>query len=56
LKKIRDFQNEKFPLFVTWYKKSKINNYSLRGCIGTFREISLDKGLYDFSINRYFGF
>ena len=45
------FQDGKFPLFVTWQKKSKKSNQlSLRGCIGTFGEKKLYSGLKEYAL------
>eukprot|EP01080_Neovahlkampfia_damariscottae_P005520 gene5520-9337_t len=44
-----DFENEKFPLFVTWYKRQG-KNYRLRGCIGTFEHIEIHEGLSEYAL------
>ncbi|MCP9263187.1 AMME syndrome candidate gene 1 protein [Dirofilaria immitis] len=41
--------NEKFPLFVTWKKGY---DRRLRGCIGTFTNLVLHKGLHEYAIIR----
>jgi len=42
----RHIPDEKFPLFVTWKKGSSKH---LRGCIGTFSNLSLRKGLPEYA-------
>ena len=46
------YSNYKFPVFVTWYKKSiKYDRYDLRGCLGTFSdELPIKIGLKKYAI------
>ena len=43
------FENLECPLFVTWKKNSV-----LRGCIGTFSSLPLQKGLYQYALTAAF--
>jgi uncharacterized protein (TIGR00296 family) len=45
------FQNQKFPVFVTWTKGKQQN---LRGCIGTFLSDDLEENLKNFAISAAF--
>jgi len=49
IKKKPNFPNDKYCIFVTWFKKNK-DKYSLRGCIGTFNPIKLHEGLKKYAI------
>ncbi|KAI8991972.1 DUF51 family protein [Mycotypha africana] len=44
------FPNDKYPLFVTWHKKSRYDNYELRGCIGNFNPMPLHEGLKKYAL------
>lgn len=44
--------NESFPLFVTWKRQESENSKPvLRGCIGTFTDTKLHKGLHDYALS-----
>lgn len=43
------FEHKKFPLFVTWNIVDG-SEHELRGCIGTFADMELEKGLSKFAI------
>eukprot|EP01117_Protostelium_nocturnum_P002350 TRINITY_DN1301_c0_g1_i2.p1 TRINITY_DN1301_c0_g1~~TRINITY_DN1301_c0_g1_i2.p1 ORF type:complete len:203 (+),score=52.63 TRINITY_DN1301_c0_g1_i2:136-744(+) len=47
-----EFQNDRYPLFVSWHKHSTKNKeeHNLRGCKGTFSALKLHEGLAEFSI------
>lgn len=50
-----DIPNSKYPLFVTWKKKSEIDGeYQLRGCIGTFTPVELASGTRQFALSSAF--
>eukprot|EP01147_Barroeca_monosierra_P006144 gene6144-9193_t len=45
------FQNDELPLFVTWKKwEDAFDEWSLRGCIGTFSPIPLHDGLREYAL------
>lgn len=45
---------EDFPLFVTWNTVSgRSGHKNLRGCIGTFEALPLEKGLRSYALTRY---
>ncbi|KAG5365863.1 hypothetical protein CJU89_0262 [Yarrowia sp. B02] len=50
---IKPFENHKFPLFVTW-NTVEAGEHELRGCIGTFAPLELEKGLARFAIESGF--
>lgn len=41
---------ESYPMFVTWNTVSRSGNKSLRGCIGTFEALPLEKGLESYAL------
>jgi len=45
---------ESFPMFVTWNTVSRSGHKSLRGCIGTFEPLPLEKGLETYSLTSAF--
>ncbi|KAG5365562.1 AMMECR1-like protein [Yarrowia sp. C11] len=47
---ITPFEHEKFPLFVTWNTVEADGEHDLRGCIGTFSPLELEKGLTKFAL------
>lgn len=40
----------KSPMFVTWEEKNENQTYDLRGCIGTFSKLDIQKGLKTYSL------
>jgi uncharacterized protein (TIGR00296 family) len=49
------FENEKYPLFVSWHKKKNnggkdCESSVLRGCKGTFTALNIHQGLQDFAL------
>ncbi|KAI9329697.1 AMMECR1 domain-containing protein [Pilaira anomala] len=44
------FKNDRYPLFVTWHKKSADGTSHLRGCIGNFKPLSLREGLKKYAL------
>jgi len=45
---------ESYPMFVTWNTVSKSGRKSLRGCIGTFEPLPLEKGLETYALTSAF--
>ncbi|THY79977.1 hypothetical protein D6C95_09736 [Aureobasidium pullulans] len=47
--------NDPYPLFVTWNTISSRNgSKALRGCIGTFKPLPLEKGLHEYALTAAF--
>lgn len=44
------FDDHEYPLFVTWKKLDRWNEYQLRGCIGTFSAVRLHHGLSSYAV------
>jgi len=46
------FENEEYPLFVSWHKHNNNNSrgHSLRGCKGTFNSLQIHDGLAQFAL------
>jgi uncharacterized protein (TIGR00296 family) len=47
---VKSVEHKKFPLFVTWNTVEASGEHDLRGCIGTFAPMELEKGLSRFAI------
>lgn len=45
---------ESYPMFVTWNTLSRSGHKSLRGCIGTFEALPLEKGLESYALTSAF--
>ncbi|KAK3177381.1 hypothetical protein Dsin_032940 [Dipteronia sinensis] len=45
---------ESYPMFVTWNSISRSGHKSLRGCIGTFEALPLEKGLEQYALTSAF--
>lgn len=45
---------ESYPMFVTWNTISRSGHKSLRGCIGTFEALPLEKGLESYALTSAF--
>ncbi|KAK5939651.1 hypothetical protein PMZ80_008030 [Knufia obscura] len=45
---------ESYPMFVTWNTLSRSGHKSLRGCIGTFEPLPLEKGLETYALTSAF--
>ena len=45
---------ESYPMFVTWNTLSRSGHKSLRGCIGTFAPLPLEKGLESYALTSAF--
>lgn len=45
---------ESFPMFVTWNAHSRSGHKSLRGCIGTFEALPLERGLESYALTSAF--
>ncbi|KNC98390.1 uncharacterized protein SPPG_06096 [Spizellomyces punctatus DAOM BR117] len=45
-----EFQNEQYPLFVTWNTIQEDGSHRLRGCIGNFDALPLHSGLKEYAL------
>lgn len=43
-------EDEPSPLFITWNIKDRFEELQLRGCIGTFSALPVDKGISEYSL------